>query len=102
MTHTLLIFLGMALATYFTRVTMIALLGKDLPPLLRRWLDFVPAAVLSALIAPAGLAPKGHIEPGAHLWAMAAGIVVAWRTRSVLWTIVGGLGVWWLLRGLGF
>ena len=33
-----LIFAGMALATYFTRYTMIAALGREVPSLLRRWL----------------------------------------------------------------
>ena len=94
----LVIFLGMALATYFTRYTMIAALGREMPPLLRRWLRYVPPAVLAALVVPAALAPQGRLEIGMHAWAVLAGAVVAWRTRSVLWTIVGGLAAFWLLR----
>ena len=100
--ESLMTFLGMALATYFTRYTMIALLGKELPPRLRRWLHYVPAAVLSALIAPAALAPQGFIHLAPPLWAMAVGIWVSWRTRNVLWTIASGLVAWWLLTALGF
>ncbi|MBM4430312.1 MAG: AzlD domain-containing protein [Chloroflexi bacterium] len=96
-----LIFLGMGLVTFLTRYTMIALLGRDLPPLLQRWLRYVPAAVLAALVAPAALAPHGRVQLGAEAWAVAAGALVAWRTRSVLWTIVGGLAAFWLLRILG-
>jgi branched-subunit amino acid transport protein len=33
--------------------------------------------------------------------AMLAGTLVAWRTRSVLWTIVAGMAVFWILRALG-
>jgi len=44
----LLIFVGMALATFFTRYTMIATLGREMPSLLRRWLRYVPPAVLAA------------------------------------------------------
>lgn len=97
----LLIFAGMALVTYFTRVTMIALLGREMPERLGRWLKYVPAAVLAALIAPAALAPQGHMEWGTHVWAMLAGIAIAWRTGNVLWTILGGMVVWWVFRAVG-
>jgi branched-subunit amino acid transport protein len=96
-----LIFAGMALVTYMTRYTMIAAMGGEMPPLLRRWLRYVPPAVLATLIVPAALAPKGVLEIGFPAWAVLAGAIVAWRTRSVLWTIVGGMAVFWLLRGLG-
>jgi len=97
----LLIFGAMALATYLTRYTLIAILGREVPPLLRRWLRHVPVAVLAALVAPAALAPQGRLEIGLHAWAVLAGAAVAWRTRSVLWTIVGGVGAFWLLRMVG-
>jgi branched-subunit amino acid transport protein len=97
----LLIFLGMAAVTYFTRYTMIALLGRELPILLRRWLRYVPVAVLAALIVPAALAPQGRLEFGANAWAAAVGVAIAWRTRSVLWPILGGMASYWLLRALG-
>jgi branched-subunit amino acid transport protein len=97
----LLIFAAMALATYFTRYTLIAILGREVPPLLRRWLRHVPVAVLAALVAPAVLAPQGRLEIGPHAWAVLAGAAVAWRTRSVLWTIVGGMGAFWLLQMVG-
>lgn len=95
-----LIFVGMALATYLTRYTMIAALGQEVPPLLRRWLRYVPPAVLAALVAPAALAPQGRLEISTHAWAVLAGAAVAWRTRSVLWTILGGMAAFWLFRVL--
>jgi branched-subunit amino acid transport protein len=106
----LLIFLGMALATFFTRYAGIAVLGrKSLAPdgaadtaLLYRWLRHIPPAVLAALIVPAILAPRGSFEVGLPVWALLGGAVVAWRTRNVLWTIVGGMAVYWALSGLGF
>ena len=114
---TLLIFLGMAAATFFTRYTMIAALARDdlaggsTPslseddvqgtPLLRRWLRYVPPAVLAALVAPPILAPQGRLEIGLPALALLAGTVVAWRTRSVLWTIAGGMAVFWILGTLG-
>jgi branched-subunit amino acid transport protein len=97
----LVIFFGMALVTYFTRYTMIAALGREMPALVRRWLRYVPPAVLAALVVPAALAPQRRLEIGLPAWAVLAGAVVAWRTRSVLWTILGGMAVFWLLRLLG-
>jgi branched-subunit amino acid transport protein len=94
----LLIFAGMALVTYATRYTMIAALGRQIPSVLERWLRYVPPAVLAALIVPAVLAPKGHLEMGLPVWAALVGALVAWRTRSVLWTMVGGMAAFWVLK----
>jgi branched-subunit amino acid transport protein len=99
--QSLLIFLGMGVVTYFTRYAMLAAMDRELPVVIRRWLAYVPAAVLAALIAPAGLAPEGRIEFGPSTVAMIAGALVAWRTRNVFWTIAGGLAAYWLSRGLG-
>ena len=96
-----LIFFGMALATYFTRYAMMAALGREMPPTLRRWLRYVPPAVLAALVVPAALAPQGRLEVGPRAWAVLAGAAVAWRTRNVLWTIVGGMVVFWGLKLIG-
>ena len=98
---TLLIFLGMGAVTYFTRYAMLAAMDRELPTAVRRWLVYVPAAVLAALVAPAGLAPAGRIEFGPSTVAMIAGAFVAWRTRSVFWTIAGGLAAYWLCRLAG-
>ena len=97
----LLSFAGMALVTYFTRYAMIAVFGHSAPaPLLSRWLRYVPPAVLAALVVPATLAPHGYVVVGLPAWSVLAGAIVAWRTRSVLWTIVGGMAVFWLLTTL--
>jgi len=100
--QTLLIFLGMALVTFFTRYAMIAALGREMNPLLRRWLRYVPPAVLAALIVPPVLAPQGHLEAGLPFWTLVAGAIIAWRTRSVLWTIAGGMALFWIFRAIEF
>jgi branched-subunit amino acid transport protein len=91
----------MALATFSTRYAMIAALGQEVPSLLHRWLRYVPPAVLAALVVPAALAPHGQLDLGTRAWAVMAGAVLAWRTRSVLWTILGGMAAFWLLKLLG-
>ena len=101
----LLIFVSMAVATYLTRFTLIAALGTrgkaEESSLLRRWLRYVPPAVLAALIAPPILAPEDRLTVGPPFWAAVVGVGVAWHTRSVFWTILGGLVTFWLLRALG-
>jgi branched chain amino acid efflux pump len=97
--------LGMALATYATRViTMLALRG-DVAPWLRRWLGYVPVAMFTALILPPLLLSE---QAGAKVLAfgppLPAGLVgglVAWRTGNVLLTIVAGLATFWALRWMG-
>ncbi|MFO7742504.1 MAG: AzlD domain-containing protein [Anaerolineae bacterium] len=104
-----LIVAGMALVTYATRYTMIAALGRKaaLPgrpegrSLLRAWLRYVPPAVLAALIVPPVVAPQGQVAVGVPLWATLVAAVIAWRTRNVFWTILVGMSVLWVLRGLG-
>lgn len=95
------VFLGMAVVTYFTRYAMIASLRGEMPAVLRRWLRYVPPAILAALITPAALAPAGHVQLGLPAAAVLAGTLVAWRTRNVLATIVGGMIVYMALRALG-
>lgn len=96
-----LIFLGMALVTFFTRYTLMAALGREIPPWLRRWLGYVPPAVLTALIVPAVLAPQGKVTVGLPFWATSAAAVVAWRTRNVLLTILAGMAAFWVLKLVG-
>jgi branched-subunit amino acid transport protein len=96
---------GMAAVTFATRYTMIALLGRILiPDVLHRALRYVPVAVLTALILPALVMPQGDglvlTWRSPHLVAGLLAILVAWRTRHLLLTIVVGMGSFWLWRWL--
>ncbi len=103
-----LLIAGMALVTFATRYTMIALLGRiSVPAGLLRALRYVPAAVLTALIVPALVIPADETLAltwrNANLVAGLVAILVAWRTRHLLFTIVVGMGTFWLWRwGLTF
>lgn len=64
----------------------------EVPPVAERALELVPAAVLSALVAPAIVAPTGSVavvDPRAGAAVVAVG--VAWYSESILYTIVAGL-----------
>jgi len=94
---------GMALATFAFRASFL-ILGErmSLPPLVKRALDFVPAAVLAALVLPlfADIRSAWQGEDSVRLVAGAAAFVVANRTRSVPATLVVGMGLLWLLQWL--
>lgn len=98
----LLLILGMTLVTFGVRYPVLALVGRlHLPEPLVRALKYVPPAVLTAIIVPAVLLREGNLDvsPGnAYLVAAVVAALVAWRTRSLLGTIVIGLGVFFVWR----
>lgn len=92
--------LGMALVTYSVRVLpLISLREELLPPRLRRSLNYVPIAVLSALVAPSYLPSYewGSVEVGPPLVAGILAVLTAAFTRSTMLTIAAGMGVMLLL-----
>jgi branched-subunit amino acid transport protein len=98
--------LGMALVTYATRVIMLLALRGEIAPWLRRWLDYVPIAVFTALIVPPLLTRTDGgatiVTLGPALPAGLVGALVAWRSGDVLLTISAGMAAFWLLRLAGF
>ncbi len=83
------------LLTFGMRLSFIQLLAHvDVPDAVRRALRLVPAAVLSALIMPELLMPAGRLDISLdnHRWlAGLLAMLVAWRTRNMLLTILAGM-----------
>ena len=94
--------LGAGAVTFALRLSFIALLGRiEIPPLLGRALRFVPAAVLTAVVIPLLLYDNGALEVSPGNERLLAGLVaalIAWRTRSVLFTLGGGMATLWTLQ----
>ncbi len=90
-----LLIAGMALVTYLLRASFLVLPPQiGTPPLLRRALRFVPAAVITAVWAPELFIHNGalYLSPGnERLLAGGLAILVAWRWRSTITTILAGL-----------
>ena len=90
------------LLTFATRLSFIALLERiNLPVIFQRALRFVPIAALSAIIAPELGYNNNTLALSLTNPRLLAGLVatlVAWRTKNVLWTILAGMLVFWLLR----
>jgi branched-subunit amino acid transport protein len=93
---------GIALTGIVTRLSFIAFGERlRLPPLAEQALRYAPAAALAAILAPALLLVDGRLAlvPGNHrLLAALLAALVMWRTRSILWTILAGIGVFSALR----
>jgi branched-subunit amino acid transport protein len=104
--QTWLTLLGMGAVTFAIRMSFILLpADAKVPPMLKRALVYVAAAVLPALIAPDVLL-RGTVTATINGWGfdalrLAAAIlagIVAWKTRSVFATLGTGLGALLLMR----
>lgn len=90
---------------YGIRVSFIAALGtRPLSPTLERPLKYVAPAVLAALVVPAVVLVDGtpDVAPLSNPRFVAAIVaaLVAWKSRSVVATIVVGMAVLWVLQAL--
>lgn len=99
-----LIMIAIGLVTYAIRLSFILLFGRlEIPPGMRRALRFVPPAVLSAIIFPELLIRAGALDislANARLLAGLLAVLVAWRTRNVLLTILAGMLGLYILQAL--
>ena len=78
--------IGMALVTMALRASFLVLPpGIETPPLLRRALRYVPAAILTAIWAPEVLVANEQLLAGI------VAIAVAWRWQRTFATITAGL-----------
>jgi branched-subunit amino acid transport protein len=87
--------LGMGIVTFALRASFLLLPKRyALPPIARRALPFVPAAVLTAVWAPELALDLGVVNLSLHNERLAGGLVaimVAWRWRLTFATIASGL-----------
>jgi branched-subunit amino acid transport protein len=90
------------LLTYATRLSFIFLLDRiKVPDWFRRGLRFVPVAVLSAIILPELTSPNGTLFlswRNPQLLAGMVAVLVAWKTKNVLLTILAGMAALVLLQ----
>jgi branched-subunit amino acid transport protein len=90
-----LVILVAGLLTFATRLSFILLLHRlKVPGWFLRALRFVPMAVLSAIILPQLATRNSNLDfslRNPQLYAGALAILVAWRTKNVLLTILAGM-----------
>jgi branched-subunit amino acid transport protein len=85
------------LITFLIRFSLIGLWGKfHLPDLVNRSLRYIPPAVLAALIFPEIMIREGQIDlsiTNPRLVAGLVAIILVWKTKNVVITILAGMGV---------
>lgn len=91
---------GMALVTFAIRYSMFALAGRvEFPARLMAALRYVPPAVLTAIIVPSILVPKGDAISFGYTNPYLVGATVAfgvgWFSKNLLLTILLGMVAFW-------
>ena len=98
------VMLSIGALTFLTRLSFIYLHEKWQPPeVVTRALRFVPVAALTAIFIPELALQNGELVLSLENIRLMAGIiavVVAWRTKSALWTIAVGMLSFWALTWL--
>jgi branched-subunit amino acid transport protein len=96
-----LIILGGMVTTYLTRLSFVSLIPQErLPLLFRRGLQYIPPAVLAAIVFPELLVRGGDLNITPQNHRLLAGLVaslVAWRLKNTWLTIASGMIALWLL-----
>jgi branched-subunit amino acid transport protein len=97
----LFLFVGMGLVTYLPRaLPLVYLAHKELPQWLIDWLNLVPVAILSALLAPALFVDSAQriISVGKpELLVAIPTLFFALKTRSLGGTVLVGMVLYWLV-----
>jgi branched-subunit amino acid transport protein len=94
--------LCMGAVTYLPRMLPLVVLSRRrLPAWFSEWLELIPAAILSALLAPtllAGAEPRAFCLGKPELLAAVPTLLCALRTRSLAGTVVVGMVCYWGLK----
>ena len=98
----LLVFVTIGVATYAIRSSFFLLSGRlELPKFIKDGLQYIPAAVLTALVVPALVQYGGLVQLSWQNPRLVAGLLavgVAYKTRNVLLTLVVGMVILWVLQ----
>lgn len=101
---TWLVIIAAGAITYATRLSFILLFEKlSVPVWVQRALRYVPTSVMTAIFVPELLLSNGDLHFSALNPRLVAGtlaVLVAWRTRNVLLTILTGMLALWLIQSL--
>jgi branched-subunit amino acid transport protein len=96
--------LVMGAVTVSMRASFVLLQDRvRLPDLVRRGMNYVPAAVLAAIVAPAFIQVGGEFDLALQAPRWAAGVVgtaVAWRTRHMVAVLAAGMLTLWAAQAL--
>ena len=89
--------------TYLIRASLVVMLANvTIPERGQQALRLVAPAVLAGLVAQTLIISGGEFRSfGSWYIAAAVAVIIAWRTRSVGWTLLAGMVAVWILEALG-
>lgn len=97
MSRIMLVILACAAANYLLRVIPFFLSGgENIPPYLKRFLDYMPVVALGALIFP-GIITSFPQNPAAGIAGVAAAAVAAWFFEGLILPVFASISVTWFL-----
>lgn len=97
MNRVLVIILICAAVNYTLRVVpFIFSVGENLPPYLKRFLDYMPVAALGALILP-GIITSFPDNPVAGIAGAAAAALTAWAAGGLILPVFASIGTAWVV-----
>ena len=87
---------GLWVANYLPRMLPMVVLSKiKIPKTIITWLEFIPPAVLAAILAPTLLMPDNKAInitlQNNYLLAAIPSLAVAIKTKSLVWTLIAGI-----------
>jgi branched-subunit amino acid transport protein len=87
------------IGTYAMRaVFILAMAKRRFPPLALRALEHVAPAVLGSLVVSMLMSSASALSFGlAEAAGLLTAVIVAWRTRNHVYTLVAAMGVLWML-----
>jgi branched-subunit amino acid transport protein len=99
--------LGMGAVTYLPRLLPLLILTRHrtvsedgasggASPLVEAWLGYVPAAVMAAMLFPSLFVVEGRANLSAdnlYLWGAIPTLWIAWKTRSLIGSVLVGVTV---------
>lgn len=103
--YLLVIIIGMAVVTYLPRILPMLLLSrKEISPSFNRWMTYIPVSIFAALVASDVFfwedALSLNIVDNIKLIPTVGVFIVAYKTKSLLWSMIvgiGGITVLWLV-----
>jgi 4-azaleucine resistance transporter AzlC len=104
-TRIIILIICMGIVTYLPRLLpLVALSRRRLPGWFTEWLELIPVAILSALIAPilfASAEPRSFCFGKPELLAAVPTLLFALKTRSLAGTVMVGMLCYWGVKLLG-
>lgn len=99
----ILLFFILGLFILLERYSFLVFLSdREMPAFALKALRYAPVSILFAIVIPTILRSDGAIDISLNpkIIATIAAIFISWRSRNILFTIAGGMIVFWLSRWL--